>query len=114
MKVMIVDDEPDIRMLFEAALLCYGHEVSLFEDGDVAVEAVQAVDPAVILLDWRMPRMGGEQALPALRRRSQAKIIVVSAYVARSAEFLEAGADAVLRKPLDFDELEAVIQRLAG
>lgn len=83
MRVLICDDEADIRMLFRMAFEERGAEVSEAVDGDDCIEQVTEVCPDLIVLDLFMPRRDGLSALPELKRRCpSARVLVVTAYAA--------------------------------
>lgn len=82
MKVLVCDDERDIRILYRSAFEIAGAEVTTADDGDTAVETAERAQPDMIVLDLRMPRRSGMNALPELRRVSPgATIVIVSAHL---------------------------------
>jgi len=118
-KLLVVDDEPAIRLLMQAILSQEGHDVDTAADGIEALASVQAELPDVILLDLAMPNMDGWRFLEELRSRdlrSRVRVIIVSAMSDR--ESLERGqAEGVrehLAKPFDADavvrSVEAALQ----
>jgi DNA-binding response OmpR family regulator len=81
-KVLVVDDEPAIRMLLQAILTQEGHDVDTAPDGVEALKNIQADLPDVVLLDLAMPNMDGWHFLEELRNvglRSRVRVIIVSA-----------------------------------
>ena len=66
-KILVVDDEPEIRSLLGAVLQSKGFEVVTAADGAAALEQVQREHPSVILMDLSMPRMNGMDALPEIK-----------------------------------------------
>jgi two-component system, OmpR family, response regulator MtrA len=81
-KVLVVDDEPAIRLLLQAILSQEGHDVETAADGVDALASVQRELPDVVLLDLAMPNMDGWHFLEELRNvglRSQVRVIIVSA-----------------------------------
>ncbi|TMK22747.1 MAG: response regulator [Actinobacteria bacterium] len=81
-KVLVVDDEPAIRLLLQAILAQEGHDVDTAADGVDALAAVQRELPDVVLLDLAMPNMDGWHFLEELRSlglRSRVRVIIVSA-----------------------------------
>jgi len=81
-KVLVVDDEPAIRLLLQAILAQEGHDVDTAADGVEALAAVQGELPDVVLLDLSMPNMDGWHFLEELRNRglrSRVRVIIVSA-----------------------------------
>lgn len=80
MRVLVCDDEPDIRLLYRSAFERAGATVVVAEDGDECVEVARMLCPDVIVLDLRMPRRDGLSALPELRGCCpNAHVLVVSA-----------------------------------
>jgi CheY-like chemotaxis protein len=80
--VLVCDDERDIRILYRSAFEAAGAEVALAEDGIEAVERAADYHPDMIVLDLRMPRRTGQEALPDLHRLCpEASILVVSAHL---------------------------------
>ena len=81
-KLLVVDDEPAIRLLLQAILAQEGHEVETAADGVEALGAVERELPDVVLLDLAMPNMDGWHFLEELRNRglrSKVRVIIVSA-----------------------------------
>jgi DNA-binding NarL/FixJ family response regulator len=82
-RVLVVDDNPEIRFLVRAALDARGGFEIVAEagDGGTAVDQARAVAPDIVLLDLDMPQVGGLEALPALAEAApQAKVIVLSGF----------------------------------
>jgi two-component system response regulator HydG len=83
MRVLICDDEPDIRLLFRTAFEREGAIVDEAGDGDECIAVAEANPPDVIILDLMMPKRDGLSTLPALRRRCpHAAVVVVTAHAA--------------------------------
>jgi len=116
-RVLIVDDVPTNRELFDEQLSRVGFLTRLAENGEDAIAAYDEWQPDVVLMDLRMPGMGGLEAIRRLRHGgSRAAIIAVTAsgLPDRESEARDAGADAFLRKPTRENELLAAIGELAG
>ena len=95
MRVLVCDDEKYIRLLYRSAFSREGAEVMTAEDGITAVEVADWYQPDLIVLDLRMPRRSGREALPDLLARCpDAAILVVSAHllVDHFSEMRELGA----------------------
>jgi two-component system sensor histidine kinase RpfC len=118
--VVVADDNPTNREVIGKILERSGHVVTLVNDGEQAIDAIDREPPDLVILDRNMPGMGGVEALQALRlmMRGQERlpVIMLSADVTPEAkrEALEAGADAFLSKPIEALRLVDEIQRLAG
>jgi CheY-like chemotaxis protein len=118
-KILIVDDDQDIRRLLGLRLKSLGHEVAFAGDAISAVNQARHEHPNLILLDLMMPAGDGYvvmerlKAMPALEG---IPVIVVSALDPRTQEpkLSESGADAYFQKPYDHEELVAAIQRALG
>ena len=110
-KVLVVDDEPQARRVLRTALVAQGFEVNDAKSGEEALEKLRDEPPDVILLDLKMPGIGGIEACREIRASSEVPIIVVSARKSREdrVEALEAGADQYIAKPCGIEELVACI-----
>ncbi|MDO9458025.1 response regulator [Nocardioides sp.] len=102
LRVVIIDDTPDLRELLRIALTRGGFEVvGEAGDGSKGIDVVRLHRPDVVLLDLAMPVMDGIEALPSIRRLCPAaKIIVLSGFGAQqmSARAVAAGADGYVQK----------------
>lgn len=111
MKVMLVDDEPLVRLSLRRALEKRGHTVSECEDGQQALEKWPSFQPELVYLDVLMPRLSGPDLLKSLtfQLRGAAKVILMSAFAGeydlQKAKSL--GADLFVAKP--FDDIFAVV-----
>ena len=119
LSVLVADDNPTNREVIGKILERSGHAVTLVNDGEQAIDAIEREAPDVVILDRNMPGMSGIEALQALRLmtrgRERLPVIMLSADVTPEAkrEALEAGADAFLSKPIEALRLIDEIQRLA-
>ncbi len=111
--VLVVDDDPDIVEVLQLVLREAGYAVRSAVNGKQALEAVVARTPALILLDMLMPVMDGWQFTRELRARHgrTVPIVVVTAAEHARAWSEEIGADDVLPKPFDVDELLRLVAR---
>jgi CheY-like chemotaxis protein len=83
-RVLICDDEPDIRLLYRMAFEDLGAEVSEAIDGDDCIDQMVVICPHLVILDLYMPNRDGLSALPELKRRCpDARVVVVSAHAAQ-------------------------------
>jgi two-component system nitrogen regulation response regulator GlnG len=113
-KILIVDDEPEIRALLKECLAFAGFEVMEAGDGVEAVAAVQTERPAVIVLDVTMPRSGGMEALPELKRVApDVPVIMCTAHmdVPTAVRAMQLGAYDYLTKPFDPELLVLTVKR---
>ncbi len=111
-KVLIVEDNSDVRRLYAIGLNQRGFEVKLAANGAEAVERIAHEKPDVILLDWMMPLMDGEEVLNKLSANGSAgiPIIVISGQPAPPAEKRDSRIRKWLTKPVTIDELVAEIE----
>ena len=87
MRVLVVDDEPDVRLLLRLQLEGAGHEVTgEAADGVEALEQCRADPPDAVILDLLMPRMNGFEVIPRLR--SELPDVAVVAYTAVAGDFV--------------------------
>ena len=113
-RVLVVDDEENIRLVLRTLLKKNGYEVEVADSGEAALSSLDAFDPDVILTDVRMPRMGGLDLLGALKAKQHpATVIVMSAYgnVDLAIEAMKAGAYDYVSKPFKPDEIVLTLRK---
>ena len=113
-RILVVDDDQDIRLLLRSLLERAGYDVQEAEDGKVALRAFYENPPALVILDVSMPELDGYQTLERLRDLSDVPVLMLTA---RSQELekvrgLSAGADDYVAKPFGRQELLARVQAL--
>ncbi|MFY0564323.1 response regulator [Archangium lansingense] len=112
--ILIVDDDPDIREALRDILDDAGYSVVLAFHGQMALELLGTIGPpCLVLLDWMMPVMDGAQFLHLLRENplyDTVKVILCTA----SGRDVPPGAQGLLRKPFELDELLAVVSESCG
>ena len=116
MRVLIVEDEPEMAQLLAKGLREEQFEISLARDGRAALEKSEETDFDVILLDVMLPQMNGLEVARRLRHREQeTPVLMLTARdsVPDIISGLNAGADDYLTKPFSFLELLARIRALA-
>ena len=109
-KILIAEDERDIRDLVAFTLRFAGHEVTAATNGEEAVELAPKINPDLILMDVRMPRMTGYEACKIMKTMPGIKEVPVVFLTARGQESeiqqgLGAGAEEYLLKPFAPDQL---------
>lgn len=111
-RILVVDDEPQLRCVLRSMLSALGFVVADAESGETAIEKVREENFDLILLDVNMPGLNGLETCRLIRERSDVSIIVLTVR-GRSQdkiEALDAGADGYVTKPFDVDELLARIR----
>jgi two-component system sensor histidine kinase RpfC len=118
LRILVADDNPTNREVIGKILERGGHRVTLVNDGEQALDALERERPDVVLLDRNMPGMGGMEAIRAIRMmdvgRERLPAAMLSADVTSDVkrEALEAGFDAFLPKPIEavrlLDEVQAL------
>jgi two-component system KDP operon response regulator KdpE len=111
-RILVVDDEPQIRRIMRTTLTGAGYEIDDAKTGEEALEKVRAFRPDLVLLDMNMPGMGGLAACRALRSDADTAIIMLTVRNAEAdkVEALDAGADDYVTKPFSTPELLARIR----
>jgi two-component system, OmpR family, response regulator MprA len=115
MRILVVDDEPQLRRALERALKLEGYEVELAADGDQALSAVGGRAPDAIVLDVLMPNRDGLSVCRELRERGDhTPVLMLTARDAVSdrVDGLDAGADDYVVKPFALEELLARLRAL--
>ncbi len=121
-RILVVEDEPAIAELISMVFRHAAFEVSVADSADQALQAVAAVLPDLVLLDWMLPGMSGPQLIKRWRsdaRTRQLPVIMLTALAAEAEKVagLDAGADDYLTKPFSTQELlaraRAVLRRKA-
>lgn len=108
-RILVVDDEPQIRRAMQTGLTAHGYEVVVAEDGERALAAVVDTAPDLVFLDLGLPDIDGAEVIRRLRSFSSIPVIVVSVRDAQAdkVEALDAGADDYVTKPFAMEELLA-------
>ena len=116
-KILIAEDERDIRDLVAFTLRFAGHEVFAASNGEEAVEMAPQVNPDLILMDVRMPRMTGYEACRTMKENPDLRdgpVVFISAKGQESEiqQGLDAGAEEYLLKPFAPDQLTVRIKSI--
>lgn len=115
-RVLIIDDDPDMRKLLRTTL---ESDYRVFEafDGASGLRLAAAEPPDIVVLDWQLPGKWGGDVLAELKRRTpHLPVVVLTAHQSPSTEIIAAGleASAFLRKPFSPLELASVLDRVLG
>jgi DNA-binding NtrC family response regulator len=110
--VVLVDDDEGIREAFADVLETEGYEVLRFGNGLEAIEGLEhLLGPCLILLDWMMPKMNGQQFLDARAGILLDSPVVVVSAVARTIKAANQGVAELVEKPIDIDVLLNLVRR---
>src|SRR6266852_5383648 len=111
-RILVVDDDPQIRRVLRTALVAQDYEAIDARNGEEAIERLREEKPDLIILDVNMPRMNGLEACRKIRTTSDVPIIMLTVRDAESdkIEALDAGADDYMTKPFSSPELLARIR----
>jgi len=112
-RILIVDDDPSIRYMISRVLTDEGYEALSAANGREGLKVVTAGEIDLVLLDWKMPDMNGQETLKELAvLRPGLPVIMITAYPQQQCEGGLTGASALLQKPLDFPMLLEAIKKL--
>lgn len=113
-RVLVIDDEPQIRKFLDISLRAQGYQVSLAADGREGLARLAAQGAELVILDLGLPDMDGSEVLAELRHWSAVPVLVLSvrASEAQKVALLDAGANDYVTKPFGMDELMARVRSL--
>jgi two-component system KDP operon response regulator KdpE len=111
-RILVIDDEPQIRKLLSIALNAHNFHFSLAENGVLGIQEVACFKPDLVLLDLSLPDIDGVEVIKRIREWSQVPILILSVRNSDEdkVEALDAGADDFLVKPFSMNELFARIR----
>jgi len=114
MRILVVDDDPEIVSLLRRGLIYEGYAVETAGSGAEALVKAREKEPDLVILDVMMPGIDGIEVGKRLRQASDVPILMLTAKgtVADRIAGLDSGADDYLVKPFDFDELLARVRAL--
>ncbi|MDD4775944.1 MAG: response regulator transcription factor, partial [Syntrophomonas sp.] len=110
-RIMVVDDEPNILKFLEIGLRNEGYEVACADHGVAAITLMEEYQPQIVILDVMMPGLDGFEVVRQLKKMDQVAVIMLTARddVDDRVKGLTLGADDYMVKPFSFDELLARI-----
>jgi DNA-binding response OmpR family regulator len=115
-KILIIDDEPDIRTFLEDLLNMQGYRCETAESGAVGLVKLGAAEPDIVLLDIMMPGMSGFDVLKSIRARDGAgpAVVMISclSHHNTTQRAMEEGADRFVMKPFRVTELLGTLQQV--
>ena len=111
-KILVVDDEENIRLLYKEELEEEGFLVELARSGEEALEKLSLFRPDLVTLDIKMPGMGGLEVLKRIREKERdLPIILCSAYGEFKLDFTTWASDAYVVKSADLTDLKSTIRK---
>lgn len=120
-RILLVDDEPDILEILEYNLVQTGYQVITASNGKEAVKQAKKHSPQLIIMDVMMPEMDGMEACEQIREIPELKDVIITFLTARSEEYsqvagFEAGADDYITKPIKpkllISKIKGLLRRL--
>jgi DNA-binding response OmpR family regulator len=111
-RILVVDDEPEVRQLMEHFLTERGYEVRLAENGRLGLLALDTFRPDVVLLDMHMPELDGLETLKRIAAREPSLpviMVTVNDDVETTTRLLQLGAADYVPKPFNLEYLEQAI-----
>ena len=113
MRILVVDDEENIRFLFKEELEEEGYQIGLASNGFEAIEKVKSSKIDLVVMDIKMPGMDGIQALNEIKKiRKDLPVILCSAYGEFQQDLTSWISDAYVVKSADMTELKQTIKKL--
>ncbi len=111
-RILVVDDDPQIRRVLRTALIAQGYEIDDARNGEEALERLRDERFDLVLLDMNMPGIGGIETCRSVRSGSNTAIIMLTVRDSEpdKVQALDAGADDYVTKPFSFPELLARIR----
>jgi len=107
-KILVCEDEEDLRVIFIDFFQDKGFDVICTQDGEQGLKLVDAEKPDIMLLDMRMPKLDGYGTLKRLREyNKELPVIVITAYgyICQVIQMMNLGISGYVTKPIDYDKL---------
>jgi DNA-binding response OmpR family regulator len=111
---LIIEDEPDSAVIFSLALQQAGYQTEIALDGNEALKRLKLIVPTIVLLDLQLPQVSGKDILQQIRNdtRLASTWVILATADALRAQSLSESADLILLKPIGFQQLRDVANRL--
>jgi len=114
-RILVVDDDENLRWVLKTQLEEMGYSVSTVIDGEQALAVIEKDPPALILTDLKMPGLSGLELLDRIRPDyPEMPVVIITAFatIQNAVQAMRAGAYDYLTKPIDYDELGLVVSRV--
>jgi CheY-like chemotaxis protein len=116
-RILIVDDDPDVRLVIQEALASQGHTFATAASGPEALKQLSKLEFDLVVLDRRMPQMGGIETLKKIRSTpatEKIKVLMCTSLgmMGQVDEAFQAGANDYIVKPLDLEKLRWKVKKL--
>lgn len=114
-RILVVDDDENLRWILQTQLEDMGYEAATAADGMQALEAIEQSPPSLVLTDLKMPGLSGMELLDRIRKEyPELPVVIVTAFgtIQSAVHAMRAGAYDYLTKPIDFEELGLVVDRV--
>ncbi|MEJ2183614.1 MAG: response regulator [Nitrospirota bacterium] len=115
--ILVIDDEPIVRVCCERSLSLEGYSIDLAQDGLEGLRKLEDNQYGVVLVDIKMPTLGGEEVIKTLKRIApETRVIVITGYATEEMreKALAMGADLYLEKPFSPKQLLGAIKNVTG
>ena len=114
-RILVVDDDENLRWVLKTQLEELGYMVSTAADGEQALAVMEKEAPALVLTDLKMPRISGMELLDRIRvEYPEVPVVMITAFgtIQSAVQAMRAGAYDYLTKPIDYEELSLVMNRV--